>query len=112
MTGSSKKYEPVEAADFEEFEWHEAKRAKNWDLHEVDFEDAKLIFTRPHALTVSVRGSEERWLAVGVLGDVEITVVYTMRNDRCRIISARRARHDERRAYHEAVGSRPKKGQN
>ncbi|MGH6826650.1 BrnT family toxin [Methyloceanibacter sp.] len=106
------RYKIVDAAEFDEFEWHEAKRAENWAVHEVDFEDAKAMFRQPHICAPSKRGTEGRWLAVGRLHETEITVVYTMREDRCRIISARRARSDERETYHQAIGYRSAKGKN
>jgi uncharacterized DUF497 family protein len=102
----------VEEAGFAEFEWHEAKRSRNWDVHQLDFEDVMEIFSRPHVCAPSIRGKEQRWSAVGPLDGVEVTVIFTMRGERCRIISARRARHDERRSYHEAIRKRSKERQN
>ncbi|MGV1014190.1 MAG: BrnT family toxin [Methyloceanibacter sp.] len=103
-------YVLVEGAAFIEFEWDEAKRETNWDIHEVDFEDVKGIFRCPHIVASSYGYGENRWTAVGLLDDAEITVVFTMRDERCRVISARRARHYERNAYHEAIDKRSKKG--
>jgi uncharacterized DUF497 family protein len=111
MPGQSR-FELVEVAPFSEFEWHETKRARNWEIHEIDFEDVKQVFSHPHVAAPSHRSRERRWMAVGLLDDVEVTVVYTLRGGRCRIISARRARHEERRSYHEAISDRSKKGQN
>ena len=105
-------YVLVEEADFVEFEWDAAKRETNWYIHEVDFEDVKEIFRCPHVVAPSFGYAENRWTAVGLLDDVEITVVFTMREERCRVISARRARHYERNAYHEAIHKRSTKGQN
>lgn len=102
----------VEETAFSEFEWDEDKREANWDTHEVDFEDVKEVFRNPHIVAPSYGYGENRWTAVGLLDDVEITVVFTMRDERCRVISARRARHYERDAYHEAIHKRSKKGQN
>ena len=106
------RYKIVDAAEFDEFEWHEAKRAENWAVHEVDFEDVKAMFRQPHICVPSKKGTEDRWLAVGRLHETAITVVYTMREDRCRIISARRARSDERETYHQAIRYRSPKGKN
>ncbi|HCL61891.1 MAG TPA: BrnT family toxin [Rhizobiales bacterium] len=105
-------YTLVEEAGFAEFEWHEAKRSRNWNVHQLDFEDVKDIFLRPHVCAPSIRGKEQRWSAVGLLDGVEVTVIFTMRGERCRLISARRARHDERRTYHEAVRHRSTEGKN
>ena len=42
---------------------------------------------------------EDRWQIIGLVEDV-LLVVYTEREDRTRIISARRADKDERRIYY------------
>jgi uncharacterized protein len=46
---------------------------------------------------------EDRFIAIGVVEGRELAVVYTMRGDVCRIISVRRARENEREAYHAAL---------
>ncbi len=85
------------------FEWDEGKAAANIDKHGIDFEDAIGIFRRFVLDARSEREGEQRWKAVGVLGaDFEVAVIYTWREGRRRIISARRARRNERRAYHQA----------
>ena len=45
-----------------------------------------------------------RFAAIGIVEDVELYVVYTMRGDVTRIISARRARKDERQEYYHTFG--------
>ena len=42
---------------------------------------------------------EDRFLATGLVEDLITTVAYTERGDRIRIISARKANANERRAY-------------
>lgn len=86
----------------DEFEWDEAKAASNLDKHGIDFEDAIGIFEGPVLEVRSDRGSEKRWKAVGMAEGVELAVIYTLREGRRRIISARRARKREREAYHQA----------
>jgi uncharacterized DUF497 family protein len=44
---------------------------------------------------------EERWVMIGVAGSDLICVVYTERQDRIRIISARRATKNEKDRYFE-----------
>ncbi len=89
---------------FDEFEWDEAKRRKNIETHGIDFEDAATVFSRPYLRRRSDRNGETRYVAIGFLKDVAIAVVYTVRAGVCRIISARRARTNERKEYHKAVG--------
>jgi uncharacterized protein len=42
---------------------------------------------------------EQRWITVGLAGAFEVTVLYTARENRIRIISARKADSYERQAY-------------
>lgn len=86
----------------DEFEWDPAKNESNLEKHGIDFEDAIGIFASPIVLFRSDRGGEVRWVAVGMLEGREIAVVYSIRDERYRIISARRARKNEREAYRKA----------
>jgi uncharacterized DUF497 family protein len=81
------------------FEWHETKRQANLAKHLVDFADAVRIFDGPVFEKLQRRYGESRVLVVGLLGDIVIVVVYTMRGKRRRIISARRANRNERQDY-------------
>jgi uncharacterized DUF497 family protein len=91
---------------FDEFEWDENKRQENLAQHKIDFEDILVIFARPFWSKRSDRHGEERYLAVGSLDNRYVTVVYTLRHGRCRLISARKARKNEREAYCKAFGRR------
>ena len=81
------------------FEWHETKRKANLAKHLIDFSDAVRIFDRPVFERVQRRHGESRVLAVGLMEDIEIVVVYAVRGKRRRIISARRANRNERQDY-------------
>jgi uncharacterized protein len=81
------------------FEWDESKRRSNLAKHNVDFQDATRIFDRPVFEKIEHRQGEDRVLAIGLVEEIEIVVVYVMRGKRCRIISARRAHRDERQDY-------------
>jgi uncharacterized protein len=85
-----------------EFQWDVAKAAANLAEHRISFEDAIAIFEGPVLETRSDREAEERYKAIGIVEGREIAVVYTLREGGYRIISARRARRNERRAYHQA----------
>jgi uncharacterized protein len=85
-----------------EFEWDEAKAAGNLEKHRISFEDAIGIFEGPVLESRTDRGAEERYRAIGVVEGREIAVIYTPRESRCRILSAGRARPNERRAYRQA----------
>ncbi len=85
-----------------EFEWDERKAAANLKKHAVDFADAALVLYDDRALTAQDLGDygEERLASVGLdpLGRV-LVVVYTWRERRARIISARPATPAERKRY-------------
>ena len=84
----------------QEFEWDDAKRRLTREKHYIDFEDAKLIFDgRPVLHAPSMQKGEDRWLAVGHLEGLIISVVYTLRGKKIRIITARRASTREREQY-------------
>ncbi len=85
-------------------EWDENKRRSNLEKHGFDFLDARIVLQDSHLLKQTSYSGEDRWLAVGLLEEVEVTIIYTKRQDKIRIISMRRARHEERRAYRQLYG--------
>ncbi|NKB86611.1 MAG: BrnT family toxin [Acidobacteria bacterium] len=84
------------------FEWDGKKARSNLRKHGVDFADAALILFDEHGLTEPDPGprGETRESTIGRddLGRV-LVVIYTRREDRVRIISARRATRRERAHY-------------
>ncbi|MBA3415359.1 MAG: BrnT family toxin [Chloroflexia bacterium] len=87
-----------------EFEWDPAKDALNIEKHGIAFEDAEDVFADPERLaedSTKPEFGEERRRAIGRLGPNVVTVVFTDRNGRRRIISARRADKHERARYDE-----------
>lgn len=87
-----------------EFEWDEAKAESNLRKHGVTFVDALHVFDDAFAVycfDVDANYGEQRTIVVGMVNRVLLTVVYTERNERTRIISARRAtKHEQRGYYH------------
>jgi uncharacterized DUF497 family protein len=86
------------------FEWDDARNSANITKHEIDFEDAIGIFESSVLIRTDDRRDygEVRVVAVGVVDNPELAVVYTVRGTRRRIISARRTKISERKAYREA----------
>ena len=83
-----------------EFEWDEAKRLSNIAKHGLDFADIQDMFDgRPLAEKSLIRDGEHRVVSTGLLIGRFCTVVWTRRDNVLRIISARSARDNERRAY-------------
>jgi len=81
------------------FEWDEIKRQTNLVKHGVDFRDAIRVFDGPVFENISRHRGEERIVAIGLMEGIEIVLVYVMRGQRRRIISARRAHRNERQDY-------------
>ncbi len=84
------------------FEWDNNKNKTNLEKHEIDFALAIEIFQDKHAYEVNrIVNDEIRSKFVGAIDDVILSVVYTKRQDKYRIISARCASKTERRIYYE-----------
>lgn len=84
------------------FAWDGAKDALNRQKHGIRFADAVEVFADPRHLeedSTKPEFGEERRRAIGTVQGRTVTVVYTDRGDIRRIISARRARKDERDRY-------------
>ena len=84
------------------FEWDETKAAENYAKHGVSFETATEVFSDPFAierLDDREDYGEDRFILVGMAEGTVLTVVYTERDDRIRIISARQATRHEQDDY-------------
>jgi uncharacterized protein len=88
------------------YTWDNDKNRRNIERHGIAFEDAKQIFD---GLTLEREDDrfdygEIRIYSIGLVNGLEITVIYTDRdNDERRIISAWRAEPHERRAYWRSI---------
>jgi hypothetical protein len=85
-----------------EFEWDSRKASANLRKHGISFPFAMLVFLDENRIEREDDREgygEERWITVGLAGAFEVTVLYTARENRIRIISARKADSDERQAY-------------
>jgi uncharacterized DUF497 family protein len=86
-----------------EFEWDDEKAAKNLEKHGISFAQAIPAFHDPLAIDVfddREDYGEDRFILIGMCEGQVLTVAYTERGDRTRIISARRATKDEQAYYH------------
>ncbi len=87
-----------------EFEWDEDKNKANQRKHWISFEEAAEIFCYPMYETFDTRFEygEVRFIGIGRNNQMVIlTVVYTEREARIRIISARRANKKEKQLYYD-----------
>jgi len=87
------------------YEWDEAKNDQNIAKHGIDFTDVPAVFASPVLVRRDDRRRypEERWIALGCLKTIEVVVIFRLRNERTRIISARRANRRERQVYRTRV---------
>jgi len=84
-----------------DFEWDEAKSNRTRRERGFGFDYAAQVFEGPVLEWEDRRKDwgETRIAAVGAVEDVVLTVIYTDRSERRRIISARKARKEEREAW-------------
>lgn len=81
-----------EPPEFVGFDWDEGNLLKNWEKHGITNQEAEEVFFNDPVIRSDPAHSqdEERYLAYGVTnGGRFLTVVYTMREDRIRVVSAR-----------------------
>jgi uncharacterized DUF497 family protein len=83
-------------------EWDERKRRSNLRKHGIDFADLAPLFDGPVSDKPDQRREygEPRRVAVGRVGGMILSVVYTWRGEARRIISARRANRHEREDFY------------
>ncbi len=85
-----------------DYEWDEAKRAETLARRGLDLALMNHFEWNGAMTRRSDRHGEIRFLATGYIGDSLHTVIYTMRESRCRIISLRHSSRSEIREYAES----------
>jgi uncharacterized protein len=86
----------------DEFEWDDAKAASNEGKHDVSFDEATFVFADDWMVSdndLSSSHDEDRFLATGMVDLRMLTVSFTFRGTRIRIISARPATQREQHDY-------------
>lgn len=88
------------------FEWDAAKRDANLAKHGLDLAVACRVFAGPVLERKDARRDygEDRIQALGAVEGRVLVVVYTWREGRRRLISARKAKQEERARYAAAAG--------
>ena len=88
------------------FQFDPRKADANAKKHGVSFADAEPVFSDPMAIHIgdSTVDEEDRFIAVGTgaVGQL-LVVVYTLRGDEIRLISARRATRREVKTYETGI---------
>ena len=88
------------------FEWDDGKNWLNQRKHDIAFEEIRDVYDDPCLLeffdsTHSLY--EDRYAGIGCLSGIVIVVIFTIRNDRFRIISARLAQQKEIERYNDRI---------
>jgi uncharacterized protein len=88
------------------FEWNEAKNRSNIRKHGFDFADAEEMFQGSLLVRPDTRENygEERWIGIGMVrGRVAFLAFAEPSHGTIRIISLRKADHEERKEYEKAI---------
>jgi uncharacterized DUF497 family protein len=85
------------------FDWDEGNKQKNWEKHQVDYRECEeVFFNQPLLINEDTKHStqEKRYHVLG-RSDTGRTVilVFTIRNNKIRVISARDQSKKERKIY-------------
>ena len=88
-----------------EFTWSEAKRAANIKTHGIDFVDAPRVFEGVTYTFEDDRFSygEQRFVTLGLLAGVPVSIVHTETEHEIRIISFRKASKRETQIYFNGI---------
>lgn len=85
------------------FEWDDGNVTKNWEQHDVSTSECEQVFFNRPLIARRDSGHSEAESRFYVLGKTDegrrLFVVFTIRSDRIRIISARDMTHAERQRY-------------
>ncbi|MBK8738715.1 MAG: BrnT family toxin [Betaproteobacteria bacterium] len=84
-----------------EFIWSELKRAANLKTHGLDFVDAARVFEGTTYTFEDDRFSygEQRFVTLGLLSGVPVSIVHTETDHEIRVISFRKATNREAKIY-------------
>ena len=85
------------------FDWDEGNKLKNWEKHQVDFRECEeVFFNQPLLISEDMKHSshEKRYYVLG-RSDANrlLFLVFTLRNNKIRVISARDQSKKERMIY-------------
>ena len=82
------------------FEFNPEKSDANEQKHGIDFVKAQMLWEDPDRLQVQARTQgEPRWMLISQLDGKVWSVIFTIRDEKIRIISVRRSRAKEVEQY-------------
>lgn len=83
-----------------EFEYDEVKSKRNKEKHGIDFVEAQLLWDDPERMEIPAKTEDEpRCVVIGKMGEKHWSAIVTYRENKIRIISARRSRKEEIKIY-------------
>ena len=83
-----------------EFEFDKHKSHINKKKHGIDFNEAQDLWEDPERIEIPAKTSDEpRFIVVGKISDKHWSAIFTYRDEKIRIISARRSRQEEIEIY-------------
>lgn len=85
------------------FEWDKHNSDKIFKKHNITIKEAEGIFADSKFILSGARysGKEERYAIMGTTGKKKLIAIFTIRNNKIRIISARPQSRKERKVYEE-----------
>jgi len=85
------------------FDWDKGNLEKSWEKHKVHFKEAEeVFFNKPLKIFLDKKHSkkENRYVAFGVTNlKRKLTIIFTIRKNKIRIISTRNQSKKERKEY-------------
>jgi len=85
------------------FEYDPKKSQQNLRKHGIDFKEVQRLWEGPYIEFAARKEFENRFALIGPLKGKLFTCIFTVRNDRIRIISCRRARQKEIELYEKNI---------
>jgi len=83
-----------------EFEYDGTKSQRNKEKHGIDFVEAQLLWDDPERIEIPAKTEDEpRFVVIGKIGEKHWSVIITYRDNKTRIVSARRSRKEEIEFY-------------
>ena len=83
-----------------EFVFDKTKSKINKEKHGIDFTEAQKIWEDENRIVIPAKVSDEkRFLLIGKIEENHWSAIYTLRNEKIRIISVRRSRDNEKAIY-------------
>ncbi|RKX87591.1 MAG: BrnT family toxin [Spirochaetes bacterium] len=83
-----------------EFEYDDIKSISNKKKHGIDFIEAQKLWNNDNKIIYPARSeTEERYILISTIENKHWSAIYTVRNQKVRLISVRRSRKEEEVLY-------------